>query len=251
MSKLKVAVLEDNESLLKDIITNLKDTNLVEVVTFATNSIDFLDKIDSSIEALILDIELCNDSLDGIDIANKLKLPVLFTSGKTKDHLDGIESINLDSEIPIQHILKPISKDKLNKIVQKFINQIRWADKSNYVTLDFKEEKRVKIRIDRIVFIETATGSSGKSNNKTIYFKDRKPETLIDFSFSKMEDKGLTPEQFCKPHQSFRVNISNIGCYKKESHLLEIEAMYKEGESKVFKIPVSENYRTEIKKQFN
>jgi DNA-binding LytR/AlgR family response regulator len=251
MSKLKVAILEDNELLLEDLIYTLKKTELVEIVISATNSTDFLEEIQSlTIEALILDIELCNDSMSGIDMANKLRLPVLFISGKTRDYLPEIETINTDLPIPVEHLMKPINLDRLTKILQKFINQIHSIEKAPYVTLDFKESKHQKININTIVFIETDTGDSGKSNNKCIHFTDRVPEILIDFSFTKMEEKGLTSRVFAKPHQSFRVNKDKVEKYIKEENKVEVKVMNAEKKLVTKRIPTSENYRTEMKKMF-
>lgn len=57
--KLKVAILEDNPSLLKDHKQNLEAIELVEVVAFATNSTDFLNNENTSkADALLLDIDL-------------------------------------------------------------------------------------------------------------------------------------------------------------------------------------------------
>ncbi len=249
MSKLKVAVLEDKEDMLKELIINLKETNLVEVVSYPTNSTEFLKQIDSSVEALILDIEIDND-MSGIEVANKLKLPVLFVSGRARDYLSEIEYLNANFTVPVEHVMKFSSLDKLTKILQKFINQIRSTEKMNYVTLDFKESKNQKICIDSIVYIETDTGNSGKSNNKRIYFKDRLPMTLIDFSFKRMEERGLTEFYFARPSQSHRVNKNHVEKYNKDKNSLEVKAMNNNGNIVSFQISVSENYRTEMKNMF-
>lgn len=41
MAKLKVAILEDNAHLLKELKTSLEDTGLVEVIAYARDSEDF------------------------------------------------------------------------------------------------------------------------------------------------------------------------------------------------------------------
>ena len=58
MAKLKVAILEDNAHLLKELKTNLEDTGLVEVIAYARDSEDFLDKINhTDIPEKIIKIE--------------------------------------------------------------------------------------------------------------------------------------------------------------------------------------------------
>ena len=93
--KLKVAILEDNPSLLKDHKQNLEATELVEVVAFATNSTDFLNNEKTSkADALLLDIDLGGgSSMNGLEVAYKLKLPVLFVSGHNAANLKEIEKL--------------------------------------------------------------------------------------------------------------------------------------------------------------
>jgi len=249
MGKLKVAILEDNQELLKDLKKDIEDTQLAEVVFWATNSKDFLDKSKlNNVEALILDIELCGDSMSGIDVANKLKLPVLFISGKSKDFIDRIEDLNVNYDFPVESLMKPVSLEKLTKILTKFKNRIRLIEKSIFVFLDFKGSKRNKIDINSIVFLESELGSSGQSNNKKIYFIDRKPEILIDFSFSKMSEKGFDDGVFRTTHKSFRVNKNKIKCYNAD-HTLDMEVVFDSNGGTITKqIPVSENYRPEFRK---
>src|SRR5947209_4429787 len=124
--KLRAAILEDNKQLLKDLKQSLEVTGLIEVVAWSCTSDEFREKVEATKpEAIILDIDLGPDGMTGIDVAHELKLPVLFVSGKTRDFLQGIEDLNLNSSITVEHVSKPISVEKLNKILPKFINEIR------------------------------------------------------------------------------------------------------------------------------
>ncbi len=246
MSKLKVAILEDSPYLLKDLKESLEETTLVEVVAYATTSNEFLEKVNNSKpEALLLDIDLGGDSMNGLDIATKLKLPVLFISGKTIEFNYRIEELNMNTAIPVQHISKPITSEKLRKILPKFINEINAINKTKFVYLDIRDSKRNKISIDTIVFIETDTGSSGASNNKRIYFTDRKPEILFNFSLSKIEEKGFDKSQFIKIRSSHRVNADKIIRYN-SNHEIEVEAMNEKGKLEIMKLPVSEDFRKDV-----
>lgn len=246
MSKLKVAILEDSPHLLKDLKESLEETTLVEVVAYATTSNEFLDKVNiAKPEALLLDIDLGGDSMNGLDIATKLKLPVLFVSGKTIEFNHGIEELNMNSAIPVQHISKPITSEKLKKILPKFINEINAVNRAKYVYLDFGDSKRNKISVDTIVFIETDTGNSGASNNKRIYFTDRKPEILFNFSLSKIEEKGFDKTQFIKIRSSHRVNADKIIRYN-NNHEIEVEVFKAVGKLEPKKLPVSEDFRKDV-----
>jgi DNA-binding LytR/AlgR family response regulator len=247
MSKLKVAILEDSPMLLKSLEEDLEETQIVEVIVRATNSTEFLEKINATkADALVLDIDLGGDSMTGLDIATNLKLPVLFVSGKTRDFYIGIEELNINSTIPVEHISKPITLDKLKKILPKFINEINAINRAKFIRLDFSDSKQNKIAIETIVFIETETGNSGASNNKRIYFTDRNPETLFNFSLTKMEDKGFDKTQFIQIRSSHRVNADKIIRYNNSTHEIEVEVFKSIGKTEIKKLPVSENFRKDV-----
>jgi two-component SAPR family response regulator len=125
MSKLKVAILDDNKHLLKDLKLSLEETGLVEVIAWSVDSEEFIEKVEQAKpEALILDIDLGPAERNGIGVAHKLKLPVLFISGKTPEFLHGLEELNLNSTNTVEHISKPVSLEKLKKILPKFTNEI-------------------------------------------------------------------------------------------------------------------------------
>lgn len=248
MAKLKIAVLEDNQQLLKDLIMMLEETKLVEIVAFATTSEEFLEKVEEKQpEALLLDIDLGGDSMNGIDIAKKNeKLPVLFLSGKTAEYTTRIEEIDMDSSAPVFHITKPVTESKLRKILSKLIDATQNHNKKEFVFLDFKDSKRNKISVDDIVYIETAPGKAGTSQNKLIHFVDREPETVFNLSFSKLEDCGLDTNKFLKINRSQRVNKGKIMGYPNNHHHVLIKIFNKEKvDSK--QLSVSEDYRKYVK----
>jgi DNA-binding LytR/AlgR family response regulator len=148
----------------------------------------------------------------------------------------------MNSAIPVDHISKPITTEKLKKILPKFINEIIYINKARFIYLDFSENKRNKIPIDSIVFIETDTGKSGASNNKRIYFTDRKPEILFNFSLSKIEEKGFDTTQFIKIRSSHRINADKIIRYN-NNHEIEVEAINEKGQLEMKKLPVSDDFR--------
>lgn len=248
MNKLKVAILEDNKELLKYLKENLEKTTLVDVIVYATNSEDFLEKVKLKVpEALILDIDLASDSMNGLDVADHLKLPVLFVSGKTGDFYRNIEELNLNTRLTVEHISKPITLEKLNKILPKFINEIKSLDKKEFIYLDFQNSKRNKIAVDSIVYLISDKSFGADSNNKRIFFTDRDPEILVDFSFSKMEEKGFQETIFITIHKSYRVNANKILKYLTDTHELELVVYKSLSKSEFIKLPVSDNYRKDVK----
>lgn len=252
MSLFKVALLEDNPHLLKDLKRDLEETKLVKVVVWATNSEEFLDKIiKEHVDALMLDIDLTGDSMTGLDIANKINLPVLFISGKTKEFIDRIENHNLNTKVHVDAISKPITPEKLSKILPKFIEIVKTQIKYNYILLNTLHNKGYKVEINDIVFICTDKSYGSSSNNKRIFFKNRLPDTLIDFSFVKMDNIGFPLDLFITTHGSYRVNKKHVNSYNPNDHKINVDAMDETGVVKNFKIPVSENHIKNVHRSMN
>jgi DNA-binding LytR/AlgR family response regulator len=248
MSKLKVALLEDSIHVLKDLKMEMEDTGLVQVVAWATTSTEFLEKVKTvQPDILVLDIDLNGDAMSGLDVAAKLKLPVLFVSGKMASYVDGVSGIDVQLRyVPVKYITKPITSDKLNAILPKFIQQVRAMSKPQGVTLTLKDEGRRTIDLDSIVCLcaEKDTGSS--SGNKEIHFIDRKPAVLVDFSFTTMDEKGLAKDQFLTIHKSYRVNATHAKPL--DGEVMRVMVMDAQGKVVEKVLPVSENYRPGIRK---
>lgn len=249
MDKLKVGVLEDNTTLLHALVKELRETNLVEVVFYASNSTDFLNEFRvNEVDALLLDIDLSGDAMSGVDIADQCKKPVLFVSGKTKDFIHQIEDINLNSEAPVEHVSKPIVTSKLMKILPKFISEVSNWKKKGVVYLNLSGTKNVKIQIDSIVYIETETGASGSSHNKKIHFTDRKSEILYNFTLDNIDEKGLDKTKFIKISSSCRVNVDKIISYNNATHKISVWTF--ENRLIPVELKVSENFQKVVKGMF-
>lgn len=247
MNKLKVAILEDNKDQLKDRKMNLEENGLAKVVVWSTNSTDFIEKVNKEKpDALLLDIDLGNDSMSGLDVAYKLKLPVMFVSGNNAKMLKDIEYLQREFDIPVDHITKPFTDKDFIKTAARFLKEVNEQLKAAFVYLDFKDVRKVKIAVDTIVYLESETGNSGASNNKRIYFTDRKPEILNDFSFSKMAELGFATNLFVQTHKSFRLNINKHRGYN-NNHTINVEVMNNSEALEIKQIPVSENYQKPIK----
>lgn len=207
MKKLKIALLDDNKELLKDLKLNLESLEIVEVL-FATHEAKiFREKFTeykSQLDLILLDIELDGQVESGLDIAVSLGHPVLFVSGKSKEYLDKIETVNFDSDFPVESISKPVTSDKLKKAIAKISEEISWWKRKKLITLKIDGELKV-IDWTTIVYLETT-----ESNNKRVYFSDGTVKTLINLSFNRLVELGLDEDKFLKIHQAYRVNKQYI-----------------------------------------
>lgn len=248
MKKLNVAILEDDIDLLKDLYLDLKTISSIEVLVKETSSQKFLDEVkEKSIDFLILDIDLQNDSKSGIDVANKLKLPVLFITGKTNDYVERIQSFNSDHPFPVHSLTKPVPVDRLKKIIEKISLQIHQTLTSNWVHITVGREV-IRINQNDITHIESI---SNNSNNKVIYFTNKKPITVYDFSFLKMIEKGFREDLFIKSHQSFRINLNHIHRIDFVAQTIHTMCFNSEGRLTEKQILISDNYKPEIKRLYS
>ena len=210
----KIAILEDNSKLLEKLSEYILKIQNVEIVLKSKNSDDFFEQLSTTLpDILLTDLDLGNDSMTGIEVAQEIQLPVFFASVNTADYVENMESLKRDAEICVDHITKPFTEEQFLKSFKRFLKEVELFSNLQYIYLDFNKTKRNKILIDDIVFLSADKQLGSESNNKQIHFTNRPSEKLIDFSFSKMEEKGLHSTQFVTIHKSFRVNKKYISKY--------------------------------------
>jgi CheY-like chemotaxis protein len=248
MSKIKAALLDDNKEQLALNQQMLESYGLVSVVSSCTSANTFLDEIkNSQPEVLFLDLNLGDSYMTGMEVAFQLKIPVLFVSSNTAQYIKEIEKLKRDYDLCVDHITKPFTEQEFIKTTQRFLKEVEFFKKEHFIHLDFGASKRNKIAINSIVYLSTDKNNGAESNNKQIHFTNRKPENLIDFSFSKMEEKGLLKSNFITIHKSFRVNSNHIKAYYNKTESVEVEVFTSQGKLELKQLQVSENYQPLVK----
>jgi DNA-binding LytR/AlgR family response regulator len=214
---LHVAVLEDSPILLKELVAKIDELKLAKVIFKSQNSIDFINKMDENkndIQALILDIDLSGDSMNGIDISNRYDLPVLFITGKTRDYIERIEESKLSKKHPVEFLTKPSSDERLMTIFEKFKTQIEAFKTKDNIELKFVNGFREVVAQSDIILIESDPNST--TNDKLVYLKSSEyPKKVSKVSLDYFFDKGLSKDKFTKTHQSFLINNDYFNDYKK------------------------------------
>lgn len=249
MSKSNAALLDDNKEQLLQNQQMLEKEDLVTVVSACTSAQSFLEEIKhTNPEVLFLDLNLGDSYMTGMEVAVLLKLPVLFASSNTAQYIKEMERLKRDHNLCVDHITKPFTEQEFIQTTQRFLKEVDFFKKENHIHLDFGTSKRNKIAIESIVYLSTDKASGAESNNKLIHFINRKTENLIDFSFSKMEEKGFLKSQFVTIHKSFRVNKNHIKAYHQKTESIEIQVFTAAGKLETKSLQVSENYQAEIKK---
>ena len=183
-----------------------------------------------------MDINLEGSKYSGIQIAAKVKKPLLFMSDYNAQNLRAIEELS-DIIKVVMHVTKPVSDERFKNKVRDFCNEIRMYQKFYNQILTFKRDGMpVRIPATDIVYLESI---SDGSNNKVIYFKSNKPLQLNDMSFSKIID-------WCQNTAIVRISK---GCYVNKEHIVgkdqgvvKVSYMNREGKTVNRALSVSPNY---------
>jgi DNA-binding LytR/AlgR family response regulator len=248
MIKYRVALLDDNKEQLSKNQKILEANNLATVVLACTRSEDFLEKIKTvEAEILFLDLNLGDSYMTGMEVAFELQIPVLFVSSNTAEYIKEIEKLKREYDLCVDHLTKPFTTEEFKKTTQRFLKEVSFFNKEEIVHLDFGNKKNNKIPINSIVFLSSDKQFGSESNNKLIHFNNNKPETLIDFSFTKMEEKGLTKTQFITIHKSLRVNRNHIQGFNSVDETIEVKVVDSNGTLIKKVLKVSDNYISNVK----
>lgn len=243
----KLAILEDDAFQLKDLKETLSSIKEVEVVAWATGSSEFINLVEENRpDFIVTDINLNSDPSSGILVAHRLKLPVIFASGNNAAYLKDIESLKRDHDLLVDHITKPIREEDLIKTVHRFLQDLSLRKAASSVWLKIGEQ-REKLSISDIVYIGTDKKQGSASNNKVIYFRNRKPEILVDFSFVRMPQLGFDMSAFVQIHKSFIINKEHFISYDLHLKSIKVKVHSETASIEEIHLPVSDNYRSHLK----
>ena len=238
---MKVIIIDD-EPLARSIVKEyLQDFAEAELAAECNDGFEGIKAIQQYQPDLIfLDIQM--PKITGFEMLELIENPpaVIFTTAFDEFAIKAFELNAVD------YLLKPFSKERFQKAVQKYLNQqnnsaaveqtIETAAESpsqqNRVVV--KDGNKIKIiPVHQIHFLEAADDYVKIVSNDGSFLKKR---TMSFF------EKSLAQFQFVRVHRSFIVNtqlITRIDAYEKDSHLLFLTT----GE----KIPVSKSGYSKLK----
>lgn len=252
MRKLRIALIEDEEIFLNDRKEDLEELEGIEVVFTASSANSFMEQwkaLTNPLDALVTDIDL-GSQYTGIDIAMKVNKPTFFISGFTKEHLESIEQLE-DNVSIVEHLSKPFSTERFKNRMLDFCRKIRLNLKEELtITLKGEYNRSIQVLVRDIVYLQTDKNHGASSGNKRIYFTNRAPLTLNDFSFSRIADWGSEDDCFVQIHKSTYVNHRHCEKIEREKGKFHIVVTFVDdkGEEKTDSLPVSESYYRNIKK---
>ncbi|KOR84615.1 LuxR family transcriptional regulator [Bacillus sp. FJAT-22058] len=213
---MKVGLVDDRRidlDKLNGIVSQIPGIELV----FSTESAEYAyEQIkQETIDLLIADIEMPN--LSGYELADiihshALNIAVIFVTGTSGYAVHAFE-LNVHD-----YIMKPYSKDRLVKSVDRFLEKSKTAEVAGRLFLKQKNDIHILQKKD-IIFIER----SGRST--TIHTKSGPIKTYQ--TLNELEGE-LRERDFIRSHRSFIINIhfvKNFSLYAKNSYLVSFEGI--------------------------
>lgn len=238
---MKVIIIDDEplaRSIVKEYLQTIEDAELVAECNDGFDGIKAIQQYQPDL--IFLDIQM--PKINGFEMLELIENPpaVIFTTAFDEYAIKAFELNAVD------YLLKPFSKDRFEKAIQKYQHQQNNNGSLNNVVetaaesplqqnrIVVKDGNKIKIiPVHQVHYLEAADDYVKIVSNDGSFLKKR---TMSFF------EKSLVQFQFVRVHRSFLVNtqlITRIDAYEKDSHLLLLTT----GE----KIPVSKSGYTKLK----
>ena len=238
---MKVIIIDDEplaRSIVKEYLQTIEDAELVAECNDGFDGIKAIQQYQPDL--IFLDIQM--PKINGFEMLELIENPpaVIFTTAFDEYAIKAFELNAVD------YLLKPFSKDRFEKAIQKYQHQQNNNGSLNNVVetaaesplqqnrIVVKDGNKIKIiPVHQVHYLEAADDYVKIVSNDGSFLKKR---TMSFF------EKSLVQFQFVRVHRSFLVNtqlITRIDAYEKDSHLLLLTT----GE----KIPVSKAGYSKLK----
>jgi len=220
--QIKCVAIDDEPlalELIKEYVSAFPQLQLVHTFNDAITGGEFLRN--NSIDLLFIDINM--PDISGIDLVRSLKTKpaIIFTTAYKNFALEGFE---LDA---VDYLLKPISKERFERGVNKAIEYINYKGSSvreQEAIFVYSEYKLVKILLDEIEYIESM------EDYIRIHLSGSKPIMCL-MPLKKILEK-LPSHQFKRIHRSYIVPVKKVKAIQNKKVLLANNT----------ELPVSDSY---------
>ena len=219
-------VIIDDEPLARSVIKDyLRDHSAMELVGECNDGFEGVKAIQQYKPDLIfLDVQM--PKISGFEMLELIENPpaVVFTTAFEEYAIKAFEAHAID------YLLKPFSKDRFNKALQKWqqsnpvqvqaatqelLEEVNNAPAVQNTRIVVKDGDKIKIiPIGQIMYLEAADDYVKIHTNDGVFLKKK---TMQYF------EQSLQPQQFVRTHRSYIVNvqlITRIFPYEKDGHLV-------------------------------
>lgn len=237
------AIIIDDEPLARSIIREyLQGYSLIEIVQECKDGFEGIKAImQYQPDLIFLDIQM--PKINGFEMLELVEEPpsVIFTTAFDEYAIKAFEAHAID------YLLKPFSKERFDKAVQKWIDQKTptvhdQASLLSSVAESPQQSQRIVVKtggkiqiipVQDIDYLEAADDYVKINTRKGTYLKNK---TMSHF------ERVLDTHQFVRTHRSFIINISminRIDPYEKDNHIAILQSGAK--------IPVSKTGYSKLK----
>lgn len=244
--KIKAFIVEDISHSIKTLEILLQKYNDIELVGFATNAEEAIEKIkELKPDLLFMDIKLGKDS--GFTVLDQTKgfyKFVIFTTAYSEYSLTAFHYQT------IHYLLKPIDIDMLDKAIDKAINF--FETKSNTLNPSFDEINKLNLVLNnkngKTIFVPEKNSWLAINTDQIIYIKAEASYSYIitldknikvSKNLSAMEKMLEGQDHFFRVHRSYIINTLYIKSLKKGNDS-SVELI--NGEN----IPISQNEKNDF-----
>lgn len=244
MTQFKVAVLEDDEDFLKELVGNLRANKTISEVIYERTSAGFIRKVrETNPDILVLDIHLKGESTTGINVAELFDIPTIFFSNMKGSYSDAIDQQKYKKACPVEEYGKTFDRERLNDILTKFIPRVFEYQKTIKVKIKpIGDEEKIILTSD-VCVIEAIKGTG----NHEIKLLNHKPIRTADTTFEYFRSIGFTEEKFYKLGKSLLFNIANTSY---EDGHLKTNVMKLDRKMEPFSIEVPIDKQKDVRKVF-
>lgn len=243
MSKVKLAILEDERLLARDLKMRLTAMGYEVVANLYTYAevVDFLNQESLEVDLMIVDIEL-DGELDGIKVGEMIRDEHDFPFIYLTSHTESSVVAEAQATNPSAYLVKPFREREIQIAIDLAISNFAGSSERNiaaeesdaYIINDSffikKKFKYEKVKVEDILFAEA-------QRNYTL-IKTRLESYLLSQSLKTVIDR-LSYPYFIQSHRSYLLNLMHITGFEGNTVYL--------GEEEV---PVSKNYRDTVFKRF-
>lgn len=211
--------IDDEPKAIKVIEHHISKMTGVTLLSYFHNAKDALTFLKQNpVDLIFLDINMPN--MSGMQMLNELQVKpqIVFTTAYSEFAMD---SYNFDA---VDYLLKPFDFERFQLALNKVEKRLYVSKQQNSYFFIKDGYKNIKIEFRDIQFV------MGSGNYLDIITKDKKYSPRM--TFTELIEK-IPSSQFIRIHQSYIVNIDNIGKIENNhvyvmSHKIPISSRYKE-----------------------
>jgi DNA-binding LytR/AlgR family response regulator len=211
--KLKALIVDDEQQARERLKRLLSGNERIEVIGEAGDGKQAVEMIEEMNPALVL-LDIQMPVLDGFEVLKMLKKPplVIFITAYDEYAIKAFEVNALD------YLLKPFSKDRLEKSIDKAYRQFPeksdFDEKINALFRTISEQKRymekVTVRHEGKIFVIPAHDIDWiGAEEGSIYVHIKERQYIAGHTLDEFESR-LSPEMFFRAHRSAIVNLNRI-----------------------------------------